>query len=135
MNIHATTSGLCGQCTGIRRELGRYTIDGTERILFGQRVDQNTIKIIDKPATTVAGRRCYRVDALDASEGYAPVQALVRDYLTQATLTRRIPAAPVSDDWFDDLADSFRYDRERAAALQADALADEALQITVEAIA
>jgi hypothetical protein len=126
---------LNGQCTGIRRELGRYSIDGIERVLFGQRIDHSTIKITDKPATLTCGSRSYRVDALDASEGYTAIQALVHDYLAQARRTHGIPAAPVTDNWFDDLADSFRYDRQRVAALQADATADEALETTMAAIA
>lgn len=121
--IHPAT--LNGQRTGIRRELGRYTLEATERILFGQRVDHDTITITDKPATLTAGCRSYTVDALDTSEGYAPIQALVRDYLQQARRTHRIPAARVSDDWLDDLADSFRYDRQRATTLELDAAINE----------
>ena len=134
MNTESNTLALNGQRTGIRRELGRYTIDGAQRILFGQRVDDTTIKITDKPATLTRGHRTYSVDALDASEGYAPIQALVRDYLTQARRTHRIPAAPVTDAWFDDLADSFRYDRQRATALQADDATEMAPEIRAEAI-
>lgn len=135
MSTQTLTPMLNGQYTGIRRELGRYTIDGTERILFGQRVDHTTIKITDKPAVIESARRSYRVEMLDSSEGYAPITALVRDYIAQAHRTCRVPAAPVTDGWFDDLADSFRYDRQRAVALQADAAADEALHIKTEAIA
>lgn len=135
MNTETHTLALNGQATGIRRELGRYTIDETERILFGQRIDATIIHIIDKPATLQAGRRSYRVDTLNATEGYATIQSLVSDYLAQAQRTHRIPAAPVGDDWFDDLADSFRYDRERAAALKQDAATDEQLGITTPVIA
>jgi hypothetical protein len=135
MSTENHTVELDGQSTGIRRELGRYTIDGTDRILFGQRVDRATIKIIDKPATLEAGRRSYSVDALAASEGYAALQALVNDYLAQAHRTNRIPAASVADDWVDDLSDSFRYDRERAAAIKVDAATDELLGMTTVALA
>ncbi len=90
---------LTGQCTGVRRELGRYTIDGIDRVLYGQRVNHSTIQITDKPAVLAHGHRSYLVDALDASDGYAAIQALVRDYLTQARRTRRIPAATVTDEW------------------------------------
>ena len=121
--IHPAT--LNGQRAGIRRELGRYTLEGTERVVFGQRVNHGTIKITDKPATLTPGCRSYLIDALDTSEGYAPIRALVRDYLQQARHTHRIPAARVSDDWLDDLADSFRYDRQRATALELDAAIDE----------
>ena len=74
-------------------------------------------------------------NALEATEGYATIQALVSDYLAQAQRTHRIPAAPLADDWFDDLADSFRYDRERAAALKQDAATDEQLGLTTPVIA
>jgi hypothetical protein len=134
MNTNTPTP-LDGQCTSIRRELGRYTIDGTERVLFGQRVDPGTIKITDKPAELARGRRSYNVDTLQSSEGYGPIQALVRDYLHQARRTHQVPAASVPDQWLEDLADSFRYDRQRAAALQADTASDETLEITAEVIA
>jgi hypothetical protein len=135
MNTNTPTHLLNGQCTGIRHELGRYTIDGAERILFGQRVDPGTIKITDKPAVLTSGHRSYNIDTLNASDGYGPIQALVRDYLHQARRTHHVPAASVPDAWLEDLADSFRYDRQRAAALQIDAAADEALELTAEAIA
>jgi hypothetical protein len=134
MNTESNTLALNGQRTSIRRELGRYAAGGVERILFGQRIDHTTIKIIDKPAVLVSGCRSYSVDAFDTSEGYGPIQALVRDYLRQARRTRRIPAAPITDDWIDDLADSFRYDRQRATALQTDA-ADAPLELTAGVIA
>jgi hypothetical protein len=135
MNTSTPALLLNGQRTGIRHELGRYTVDGAERILFGQRVDPGTIKITDKPAVLTSGHRSYSVDTLDASEGYGPIQALVRDYLHQARRTHHVPAASVPDAWLDDLADSFRYDRQRAAALQADAASDEPREITAEVIA
>jgi hypothetical protein len=134
MNTNTPTP-LDGQRTGIRHELGRYTIDGAERILFGQRVDPGTIKITDKPAVLTSGHRSYTIDTLNASDGYGPIQALVRDYLHQARCTRRIPAAPVTDRWFDDLADSFRYDGQRAAVLKEDADTDEHLAIASGVIA
>lgn len=126
MTSTLTTTILDGQCTGIRRELGRYTIDSTTRILFGQRIDHTTITIIDRPAVLANGQRSYRVETLPAGEGYAPILALVRDYLHQAARTHRIPASPVSDRWLDDLADSFRYDHQHENALRADTAADEA---------
>jgi hypothetical protein len=135
MNTHTPTPLLNGQFTAIRRELGRYTIDGAERVLFGQRLDPDTIKITDKPAVLAGGHRSYNVDMLDASEGFGPIQALVRDYLHQARRTHQVPAACVPDAWLEDLADSFRYDRQRAAALQTDCAADDALEITAEVIA
>jgi hypothetical protein len=135
MNTDTPTLLLDGQRTGIRRELGRYTVDGAERILFGQRINPDTIKITDKPAVLTGRHRSYRVDTLDASEGYGPIQALVRDYLHQARCTHTIPAAPVTDLWFDDLADSFRYDGQRAAVLKEDADTDEQLGITAGVIA
>lgn len=135
MSTDTTTPPLNGQCTGIRRELGRYTAEGIDRILFGQRVDRNAIRLIDTPAVPARGCLTFAIEVLDATEGYGAVQALVADYLQQARRTHQIPAAACADNWFDDLADSFRYDRQRAAALKADAAADATLEASVGAIA
>ena len=69
-------------------ELARYTIRGSERILYGKWID-GVVHIIDGPA----GRRgrCYRVECCLEREGYSAVEALVEDYIRQAALLEEIP--------------------------------------------
>ena len=79
-----TTSG------GERVELGRYTISAGERVVYGQRV-LGVVRVVDVPA---AGRgRRYIIER--GLTSMAELEAIVADYLLQATSWDAIPAEPV----------------------------------------
>ncbi len=69
-------------------ELGRYTIPGGERVIFGQRV-LGIVRLVDIPATG-RGRRYIIERELTVM---AEVEAIVEDYLDQAARWQLIPAA------------------------------------------
>ena len=78
---------------GARTELARYSLsDGTERVLFGQRVD-GVVRVVDRPQR---GRgRSYLVERELEQEGYganAALNALIADYLREA---RRLDDGPM----------------------------------------
>jgi hypothetical protein len=86
----ATTSG---RRTGVRVELARYTVDGIERALFGQRVE-GVVRVTDVPVR-VRGR-AYLVERgleEDGANANAALQALIVDYLAQVS---RLDAVPMS---------------------------------------
>jgi hypothetical protein len=75
---------------GRRVEVGRYTIPGAERILYGQRIN-GVVRVSDVPAR---GRgRAYLVDRGLELDGYESLKALVADYLEQADRLAEIPMA------------------------------------------
>jgi hypothetical protein len=76
---------------GERVELARYSLlDGTERVLHGQRVG-GVVRVTDVPA---AGRgRAYLVERELEQDGYSALNALVADYLAQAQLLGDTPMA------------------------------------------
>ncbi len=79
--------------TGARVELARYTVDGVERALFGQRV-LGVVRVTDVPLS--AGGRAYLVERGLEEEGAnanAALRALIEDYLRAA---RRLNAVPMS---------------------------------------
>lgn len=77
--------------TGHRVELARYTtIDGRERVLYGQRVD-GVVRVTDVPAK--GHGRAYLVERELEQDGYDAVKALVADYLQQAELLAAVPMA------------------------------------------
>ncbi len=78
-----------GNPVGQRVELGRYTVPGGERILYGQRVD-GVVRVTDVPAS--GHGRAYLVERELELDGYAALNALVADYLEQ---TRRLMAVPM----------------------------------------
>ena len=72
---------------GQRTELGRYTLtDGTERVLYGQRVDA-VVRVTDRPAAV--GGRAYLVER--ELETRAELDALIAEYLAQAAQLDGIP--------------------------------------------
>ena len=88
----AGTTAQRGQ-TGKRVELGRYSTSAGERILYGQRV-LGVVRVTDVPL--IRGGRSYLVERGLEEHGAganAHLQAIVRDYLTQARTRNRIPVA------------------------------------------
>jgi hypothetical protein len=71
-------------------ELGRYRTHREERVLYGQRVN-GVVRITDVPS----GRRgrAYLVERELEKDGYAALQALVTDYLSQAQKLGDVPMA------------------------------------------
>ena len=79
-----------GNHVGQRVELGRYTIPGQERVLYGQRIN-GVVRVTDVPA---CGRgRAYIVERELEHDGYDALKALVADYLEQAELLADVPMA------------------------------------------
>jgi hypothetical protein len=74
-------------------ELGRYAIDGTERVLYGRRVNGVAI-VIDAPAGTDG--RVYLVERDVDQDGYSALRALVVDYLLCRRRHRMYYADPFS---------------------------------------
>jgi hypothetical protein len=73
---------------GNRVELARYTVPAGERVIWGQRV-AGVVRVTDCPAR---GRgRAYLVERELEQDGNAALQALVADYLEQASLHRQVP--------------------------------------------
>jgi hypothetical protein len=88
----ATVTALVrnGNPVGKRVELGRYSVPGGERILYGQRVD-GVVRVTDVPAS--GHGRAYLIERELEQDGYAALRALVADYLQQA---RRLGAPPMA---------------------------------------
>jgi hypothetical protein len=79
--------------TGSRVELARYTVGGVERALYGQRV-HGVVRLTDVPLA--AGGRAYLVERGLEEEGpnaNAALQAVIADYLQQATVLNEVPMA------------------------------------------
>ena len=74
--------------TNARHELARYTIGAGERIVYAQRV-LGVVRLVDEPADG-DGRRYLIERELTVM---AELEALVADYLDQATTWGVIPAA------------------------------------------
>ena len=74
--------------TNPRVELARYTITAGERVIYGQRI-LGVVRLVDEPATG-DGRRYLIERELTVM---AELEALVADYLDQATTWGVIPAA------------------------------------------
>lgn len=78
---------------GVRVELARYVVSAGERVLFGQRVD-GVVRVTDVPAH--AGGRAYLVERgleQEGSNANAALEALIADYLQQASELDAIPMA------------------------------------------
>jgi hypothetical protein len=74
---------------GKRTELARYTLsDGTERVLYGQRID-GSVRLTDRPAA--ASGRAYLVERDLHTKG--ELDALLADYLKQAAQHDSPPVA------------------------------------------
>jgi hypothetical protein len=78
---------------GQRVELARYTVPAGERVIWGQRV-AGVVRVTDCPAR---GRgRAYLVERELEEEGpnaNAALQALIADYLGQASVLDAVPMA------------------------------------------
>jgi hypothetical protein len=73
--------------TNERVELARYTISAGERVIHGQRV-RGVVRLVDRPAHG-RGRRYIIERELTA---IAELEAILADFLTQATIWNTIPA-------------------------------------------
>lgn len=71
-------------------ELARYTVAGTERVLWGRRVN-NVAIVIDAPLGSQG--RVYLVERDVEPDGYSALRSLVADYVATARATGRIPMA------------------------------------------
>jgi hypothetical protein len=80
---------------GQRTELARYTVAEGERVIYGQRVD-GVVRVTDRPAA--GSGRAYLVER--GLETKAELDALVADYLEQATQLDRPPMFVSSDTYF-----------------------------------
>jgi hypothetical protein len=90
--MSATSDRKCAR-TGARVELGRYSVTAGDRVLYGQRVD-GVVRVTDVPRE--AGGRAYLVERGLEKEGpnaHAALQALVADYLRQASVLDAVPMA------------------------------------------
>jgi hypothetical protein len=75
---------------GALTELARYQVNGTERVLYGQRI-AGCVRITDRPAT---GRgRSYLVERECEQDGYSALKALVADYIEQSRELEDVPMA------------------------------------------
>ncbi len=78
---------------GERVELARYTVSTGERIIYGQRVD-GVVRVTDVSVTP--GGRAYLIERgleQDGAGANVALQALVADYLDQATALNTVPMA------------------------------------------
>ena len=66
---------------GQRVELARYSVDGTERVLYGQRIG-GAVHVFDIPADELSDERVYLVEP--ALESQAALDALIADYVEQS---------------------------------------------------
>jgi hypothetical protein len=73
-------SAIATRPVGQQVELGRYTISAGERVLYGQRI-KGVVRVTDTPTS---GGRAFLVERGLEEDGYAALQALVRDYITQS---------------------------------------------------
>src|SRR4051794_33243009 len=85
MTATMTPTGKRG--TNERVELARYTNNGGERVIYGQRV-RGVVRLVDAPARG-RGRRYVIERELTAM---AELEAIVADYLQQALMWNTIPA-------------------------------------------
>jgi len=75
-----TATASPSRSVGERVELGRYRTTTSERILHGQRIN-GVVRITDTP---VCRGRAFLVERGLEEDGYAALQALVNDYITQS---------------------------------------------------
>jgi hypothetical protein len=79
--------------TGARVELARYSVASGDRVLYGQRVD-GVVRVTDVPQK--ARGRAYLVERgleEEVPNANAALQALVADYLRQASVLDAVPMA------------------------------------------
>jgi hypothetical protein len=82
-------SATAAPTVGERVELGRYRISSGERVLYGQRVN-GVVRITDNPSED---GRAYLVERGLEEDGYASLNALLADYLEQASELDDVPMA------------------------------------------
>jgi hypothetical protein len=82
-----TTTHRAKRATNERVELGRYTITAAERVIYGQRV-LGVVRLVDAPARGRGRRYVIERELTSMSE----LEAIVADYLQQATTWDTIPA-------------------------------------------
>jgi hypothetical protein len=90
--MSATSDRMRGR-TGARVELVRYSVTAGDRVLYGQRVN-GVVRVTD--VSQEAGGRAYLVERGLEEEGQnanAALQALVADYLRQASVLDAVPMA------------------------------------------
>jgi len=75
---------------GDRVELGRYAVDGVERVLYGQRIN-GSVRLVDRPAA--GGGRAYVVERELEQDGFAALKSIVADYVKQAGRLNAVPMA------------------------------------------
>lgn len=85
-----TTSWRSAGRTGVRVELARYTTPVGERVVYGQRVN-GVVRVTDVPA--LPGGRAYLVERGLEQDGNSALNALVADYVTQASRLGTTPMA------------------------------------------
>ena len=101
--VAGTATTRATNAVGKRVELGRYTVSGGERILYGQRVD-GVVRVTDVPAQ---GRgRAYLVERELEQDGHAALLALVADYINQAELHRAVPMTAPAERWLAHIDDT-----------------------------
>jgi hypothetical protein len=74
--------------TGERVELARYTISSGQRVIYGQRVN-GVVRLTDVPAD--AHGRSLLIERELEQDGNGALQAVVTDYVAQATRHDQIP--------------------------------------------
>jgi hypothetical protein len=84
----ATAPTPAERMTNERVELARYTVGAGERVIYGQRV-LGIVRLVDHPANG-RGRRYVIERELTVM---AELEAIVADYLRQASIWDEIPAA------------------------------------------
>ncbi|MGH2863724.1 MAG: hypothetical protein ACRDJX_00585 [Solirubrobacteraceae bacterium] len=75
---------------GERVELDRYSINGAERVIYGQRVN-GVVRVTDRPAHRPG--RSYLIERGLEQDGYSALKALVNDYRQQVERLQAIPMA------------------------------------------
>jgi hypothetical protein len=86
--VSAPAAASRRRATNERVELARYTVSAGERIIHGQRV-RGVVRLVDRPAHG-RGRRYIIERELTVM---AELEAIVADYLQQASTWDAIPAA------------------------------------------
>jgi hypothetical protein len=76
------------RATNERVELARYTISGGERVVYGQRV-LGVVRLVDHPADGHGRRYIIERELTTMAE----LEAIVADYLQQASKWDQVPAA------------------------------------------
>jgi hypothetical protein len=92
--MSATSAQQRGR-TETRVELARYSVSTGDRALFGPRVD-GVVRVTDVPLAP--GVRAYLVERGLEEEGAnanAALQALIADYLRQASILDDVPMAAI----------------------------------------